>query len=205
MWLIDYATSCEVEDNSAALFVGNIVQRQVPPEVPEAQDVSQQSVAANRARSEIHKVDRGGFSSNVSNWFASYICNGCKQKEYIKAQYTVMTMSIVQLERLLEKKKNKANAAGAGQVYTNCFLVSNVTSDCDVDSGATSHITPNLKSFTHLDKSHRSHVLVADGRSLDAVGIGQVKVKLFTGSGEKTLDLRHVLYGPGLKASLFST
>lgn len=208
MWLIDYGQS--IEDSSESKAAAFAVARK--RDIDSSSEEEEVPASKPRLKSEVHKVEQKASltsypstpSSSASH--ANYICNGCKQRGHIRAQCNAVTMTVNQIERLLKMKKssNKANAAGSGQNYTNCITVSNVLSDWIIDSGATTHMTPSKKFFTNYDRSHRSQVLVADGKSLRVIGRGEVKLNLITNKGVKVFTLKNVLHVPGLKSNLFS-
>jgi len=72
-----------------------------------------------------------------------------------------------------------------------------------VDSCASSHMTPNRRSFTCY-KPITGYVTVADGTMLPIVGIGKVAVTSCVGGRSNTLQLHDVLHVEGLRESLIS-
>lgn len=90
------------------------------------------------------------------------------------------------------------------------FMVAPSFNDKDkwiVDSGASSHMTFNrsyFTSFTQYDNPEK--VGLGDGRTLDAIGFGLVKLNLLKGSHSSygCAKLVNVLYVPNLACNLFS-
>ena len=75
-----------------------------------------------------------------------------------------------------------------------------------VDSGASSHMTPNkvyFASYKAFDKPEKVHL--GDGRVVEAVGVGNVRLKMmFRVSLPKPATMHDVLYVPKLACNLFS-
>ena len=74
-----------------------------------------------------------------------------------------------------------------------------------VDSGAESHMTWKkelLQDFKELEPPVRLQVL--DGQTMDAVGVGKVRMVMDLGSKKKAVTLNEVLYVPKLTQNLFS-
>ena len=208
MWLLDYAGNEEEEKDAVALQVRGEVRQ---PEVQENWNMMGDSDGDHgpkvQVRSEVHAVEQKVIRQPV-NQHANYTCNGCKQRGHIRFNCPINKMSINQLEYMLEmKKKNKAKAASYGQEYTSCVVNSKVLNknvSWIIDSGATSHMTPQISLFTSIDRSHRSSVIVANGKSLEVKGIGKININLTTNKDTKVLCLENVLYVPGLSSNLFS-
>ena len=75
-----------------------------------------------------------------------------------------------------------------------------------VDSGASSHMTPNRELLTdYCQFEHPQLVGLGDGRTVEAIGVGNVHVDmLFSVSDPKRTVFNHVLYVPKLASNLFS-
>ena len=75
-----------------------------------------------------------------------------------------------------------------------------------VDSGASSHMTPNKEYFTSykvFDKPEKVHL--GDGREVEAVGAGNIRLEMkFRVSPSKAATMYDVLYVPKLACNLFS-
>jgi len=74
------------------------------------------------------------------------------------------------------------------------------TSNWIVDSGASANMTCQRETFISFRTlSPPERVIIGDGRSIDAVGIGRIKLKVHTGNSEyKDTILRDVYYVPEL-------
>jgi transposase InsO family protein len=75
-----------------------------------------------------------------------------------------------------------------------------------IDSGATSHMTAHRNWFSEYMALQPDTVTVkvANGKLVDAVGIGNVKLTTQTKRGTVSLELQNVLYVPELQANLYS-
>jgi len=75
-----------------------------------------------------------------------------------------------------------------------------------VDLGASANMTCQRETFiTFCPLSPPERVIIGDGRSIDAVGIGRIKLKVHVGNSEyKDTILRDVYYVPELHANLLS-
>jgi transposase InsO family protein len=140
---------------------------------------------------------------------SSVMCNYCKTFGHIKKNCPLLMTSDVDLREVineLKMKKNKANAAGSGQDYTDCVV--NFSSSLDswvIDSGATSHMSPNKSLFSSLDQRHCSDVIVANGKRVKAAGIGYVKLSKTQRDGSQTsMKLDNALWVPELRTNLLS-
>ena len=208
MWLLDYAGNEEEEKGAVALQVrGKVCQSEVQDDWNS--DSEDEKAHRVQVRSEVHTVaQEQKIIKQPNTQHANYTCNACKQRGHIRINCPVNKMSIGQLERLLEmKKNNKAKAASYGQEYTSCVVdskVLNANVSWIIDSGATSHMTPQISLFSSIDKSYSSSVIVANGKSLEVKGIGKVNINLTTNKDTKVLCLENVLYVPGLSSNLFS-
>lgn len=96
-------------------------------------------------------------------------------------------------------KKQNAAVSECGRVDDEiCLQVANGIGWV-IDSGASIHMTSNRNFFNNLEKSS-GKVFIADGRSLDAIGIGNG----FINGKYNKIHLRNVLYVPDLNGSLLS-
>ena len=74
-----------------------------------------------------------------------------------------------------------------------------------VDSGATSHLCNDKSMFTVFDSlENPQEIVLGDGHTLDAVGIGDVVLNLVVDGKIKKRQLRDVLYVPRLTCNLLS-
>jgi len=74
-----------------------------------------------------------------------------------------------------------------------------------IDSGASRHMTSNKKLLSDYWKFDVPEtVRLGDGRSVEALGTGRVKITVETSRGKKTTMMGGVLYVPKLACSLFS-
>lgn len=69
-------------------------------------------------------------------------------------------------------------------------------------TGATNHMTPYLKFFTALDRTHRARVKLADGSFIMAEGRGDVKIMTEEGGEEKTV--KNVVFVPEINRNVLS-
>ena len=73
-----------------------------------------------------------------------------------------------------------------------------------VDSGATQHMTSNKGAFKTYRETSPNPVSMADGKTIKAIGVGTVSIKLKTGNTTREGILHEVLHVPELHGSLFS-
>jgi len=75
-----------------------------------------------------------------------------------------------------------------------------------VDSGASSHMTCNKKAMTNFHEFKKPEkVGLGDGHTVDAIGVGNVYIRMQLGNGEsKEFVIHRVLYVPNLACNLFS-
>ena len=74
-----------------------------------------------------------------------------------------------------------------------------------VDSGASRHMTSNKKLLTdYCEFAVPETVKLGDGRSVEALGTGRVRITVETSEGKKTTMMGGVLYVPKLACNLFS-
>ncbi|XP_010420432.1 PREDICTED: uncharacterized protein LOC104706010 [Camelina sativa] len=86
------------------------------------------------------------------------------------------------------------------------LTVGTVTFDEDMwllSSGTTNHMTPYLKFFTTLDRTHRGRVVLGDGSIVMAQGRGDVKVMTKQGK-RKRKTIKNVLFVPDLDKNVLS-
>ncbi len=77
-----------------------------------------------------------------------------------------------------------------------------------IDSGASQHMTSNRDLLINYQKfSEPEPVVLGDGRSVDALGAGEIRITMLLGPKEKDerkSTMTKVLYVPKLAANLFS-
>jgi hypothetical protein len=73
-----------------------------------------------------------------------------------------------------------------------------------IDSGASSHMCSSKESFINIDYSIKGKVSIADGKTMDYVGMGTVKLELFIENEILKTELKDVLYIPSLDENLMS-
>lgn len=106
------------------------------------------------------------------------------------------------------KTFTKKNDSKKGQNYDaslTCFVVNQCKSnDWIIDSGATAHMTNKSEWLTNVKQSATNEVTIADDTKLKVPITGDVKVKLNCANRNKDVDIRNVLYVPGLCTNLLS-
>lgn len=74
-----------------------------------------------------------------------------------------------------------------------------------VDSGATSHLANDHKSFQRLDSSARPEITGADGNSIRTAGIGDCVIQCLDSKGKEVkITLTEVIYAPDVEGNLLS-
>lgn len=73
-----------------------------------------------------------------------------------------------------------------------------------VDSGASVHMTNNIHLLDNLKKVQNREIIVANSARLTVRGVGDIKIKINTPTGEKSLIIRDVNYVPEMCANLIS-
>ncbi|UYV64139.1 hypothetical protein LAZ67_2006688, partial [Cordylochernes scorpioides] len=73
-----------------------------------------------------------------------------------------------------------------------------------LDGGATAHMCSTKKSFTYFEDTAPVKITLADGKFIEAIGKGNVKLDCKTNTGTVTLSLEDVLFVPRLNGNLFS-
>ena len=74
-----------------------------------------------------------------------------------------------------------------------------------IDSGASRHFCPDRSKFMNYKPIDNSHPInTADGRTFEAIGMGDVKIDLPNGSKRNTVILKDVVYTPELAFTLIS-
>jgi hypothetical protein len=71
-----------------------------------------------------------------------------------------------------------------------------------VDSGASSHYFPDRTKSLNYRPLEDRNITTVDGRSLKAVGIGDVHIKLPNGSEQTPALLKNAVYAPGMAFTL---
>lgn len=154
--------------------------------------------------------NRRGQGSFAGRDMSQLTCNFCKQPGHFKRNCPSLKVGDEDLREIIneirKKKENKANAAEKGQHYTDCVFIPSTRDDSWViDSGATCHMTPNKNLFSKLDRSHRSDIVVANGKKVIACGIGCVELpKEQNRKTHRSLKLDNALWVPDLRTSLLS-
>lgn len=130
-------------------------------------------------------------------------CYFCKKAGHIKSECR-------KYKAWMEKNNNKANTVAvpaereAEYVSLNVDT-SNQNSEFCIDSGASIHLCNDVKYFTFLKKSEGCTVMLADGKRLEAQGIGNIRIRTQNGNkGETDIQLSDVLFVPELKSGLIS-
>ena len=91
------------------------------------------------------------------------------------------------------------------EVEERCSAVTHHADVCAVlDSGSTSHCSPDRESFVTYRKISPLEILVADGRRIDAIGIGDIKQVLPNGSTTTEVTLKNTLHVPHMSTVLIS-
>ena len=100
-------------------------------------------------------------------------------------------------EETADDNKGEGGFATPNDTTANAWLL---------DSGASSHMTPNIAYFTTYRKFNTpERVCLGDGRVVEAVGVGNVRLKmLFKASRPKHATMYDVLHVPKLTCDLFS-
>ena len=73
-----------------------------------------------------------------------------------------------------------------------------------IDSGASSHYCPDRTKFQNYRSLDDRNITTADGRTLKAVGIGDVRIELPNGSKRVPALLKNVVYSPDMAFTLIS-
>ena len=73
-----------------------------------------------------------------------------------------------------------------------------------LDSGSTSHMTPNDKIMHDMRSYDTSIGLAEEERTIETEAIGHVKIAAQTNQGKRNLFIKNVLYAPALRNSLLS-
>jgi hypothetical protein len=82
---------------------------------------------------------------------------------------------------------------------------SNIANGWCIDSGATCHISCQLKLFSAIDTKIKEEISVANGEKLQSAGKGSVELMLMTGPKNKhQVTIENVLYVPKAKENLLS-
>lgn len=133
------------------------------------------------------------------------VCFKCHKKGHIQRDCWSKDK---ELEESDEKSTKNQKASVAKQEYPMEFALG-VGATCDnedwlVDSGATSHMTPNKDLFDKLDESHKSNVGLGNGETEKVEGIGNVKITVNGPTGLVQLNVQRVLFVPDLANNLLS-
>lgn len=138
----------------------------------------------------------------VSNYSKKY-CNYCR-----KRGHTVD-------ECFKKAKKNEKNAPAAASAAANLlqeqsnneflFYGNSAHHEWIVDSGASRHFSGQKSKFIALDQNFRAQIVLADGKTLLATGIGTVRERLINDANEiNSVTITDVLYVPGMRDNFIS-
>ena len=72
------------------------------------------------------------------------------------------------------------------------------------DSGATCHMSPYIDSFVDFEFITPKPIASADNQTFDAIGKGNLQVKILNGEKSTTVTLRDALYAPTMAFTLIS-
>ena len=72
------------------------------------------------------------------------------------------------------------------------------------DSGATCHMSPYIDAFTNFEFIEPKKISAADNRTFDAIGKGNLHVRIPNGDGFTPVTLRDALYAPSIASTLIS-
>ena len=72
------------------------------------------------------------------------------------------------------------------------------------DSGATCHMSPYIDAFTNFEFIEPKKISAADNRTFDAIGKGNLHVRIPNGDGFTPVTLRDALYAPSIAFTLIS-
>lgn len=134
------------------------------------------------------------FKVDTKGWIE---CYNCKQKGHIKRNCPMMKSEV--------KKFNKvesAKMANFGEWYKSCFDPKNF--QWYIDSGASSHMTYSKSFFSNLDETFKGTVTVANGEKVEYIGRGDVRLNVFVGNKQFSVDLTDVLLVPCIDSNLIS-
>lgn len=97
-----------------------------------------------------------------------------------------------------------ANVSRHSEWYTAKSFNGNQVENWIVDSGATQHMCKNEGSFFQLDITHKGNIIVANGNKTPIMGKGNVRLTLASGNDRWDVELKDVLWVPGLNDNLVS-
>jgi len=72
------------------------------------------------------------------------------------------------------------------------------------DSGATCHMSPYIDAFTNFEFIEPKKISAADNRTFDAIGKGNLHIRIPNGDGFTPVTLRDALYAPSIAFTLIS-
>lgn len=102
--------------------------------------------------------------------------------------------------------KQKNNEKKKGDAFLSIAMTSSSNfkgnSNWYIDSGATSHMSFDANSVENF-KGNQGHVMVADGKCIDVVGTGTVKIHP-KGSDREFINLQDVMLIPDISLNLLS-
>lgn len=153
----------------------------------------------------------GGGGERGSNQRECFFChsNGhfkrdcMKYKEWLKRR---SNSNNGDYSKSTNNDKQKANVAEESSNEF-LFLMSHPVSRNDwiIDSGATSHVTPDKGLFIEFDSSHNNKISVANGQQIEVKGKGNIKIESITDSNSTSdIKLTDVLWVPSTCSNLLS-
>lgn len=175
------------------------------------------SVSSNEKESAL-KITKG------KTTYTKFACHFCKKKGHYQRHCYLYKKS---LEKSSEKQKTEQlKNEKAKKFFSNdmeksddesvpgkykCFMVKNkqkaikCVDDWYIDSGASSHMCNNLKSFRKIQIGTNHPVELPDGRDIFATGIGEILITCINNKGKpQEILIKNVLYVPELDTNLLS-
>ncbi|EZA59689.1 Copia protein [Ooceraea biroi] len=123
-------------------------------------------------------------------------CYYCKKPGHMQKQCRT---------RIRENGEGENSASSSNQVIALPITALNTQSNREawyLDSGASEHMTPRKEWLTDFKRIKKP--VTIGGTTIDATGIGDIKLETFDGKKWKPCVLKKVLYVPNLKLNLFS-
>ena len=138
-------------------------------------------------------------TSKVS--FANFECYFCHEKGHIKRN--CMKFKQAMMNKASGSSVESAETARFDKRYSNSFNI-NKDSKWLVDSGASAHITYDIRNFSNLDRLKQGHVVVASGSRIPYKGVGNVEIAVSCEEGTRRITLSDVLWVPSINGNLVS-
>lgn len=139
-----------------------------------------------------------------------FTCYGCGQPGHMKRNCPDLRRVLKQLRKEKDENKETDDEASAKVVrlskwYTRLSMHKEKGfHGWIIDSGATCHMCADVNQFVSLDYSNVGKIMLADGRKIDSLGIGNVKLEVLRGEKAVQVELSGVLYAPELDGNLIS-